>query len=87
LIYGLWFEIFIYALPNETVGANCTRAGGNSHMADSVVVKAKIKEIATGYNVAGDFADALDRKVREMIKTAVKRAEGNGRKTVMAKDL
>ncbi len=56
-------------------------------MADSVVVKAKIKEIATGYNVAGDFADALDRRVREMIKVAVKRAEGNGRKTVMAKDL
>lgn len=56
-------------------------------MADSVVVKAKIKDIATGYNVAGDFADALDRRVREMIKTAVKRAEGNGRKTVMAKDL
>ena len=55
-------------------------------MADSVVVKAKIKEIAAGYNVAGDVADALDRKVREMIKTAVKRAEGNGRKTVMDRD-
>jgi histone H3/H4 len=56
-------------------------------MADSVVVKAKIKEIATGYNVAGDFSDALDKKCREMIKAAVKRAEANGRKTVMAKDL
>lgn len=56
-------------------------------MADSVVVKAKIKEVAAGYNVAGDFADALDRKVREQIKAAVKRAEGNNRKTVMAKDL
>jgi len=56
-------------------------------MADSVVVKAKIKEVATGYNVAGDFADALDKKARELIKAAVKRAEGNGRKTVMAKDL
>lgn len=56
-------------------------------MADSVVVKAKIKEVAAGYNVAGDFADALDKKVREYIKAAVKRAEGNNRKTVMAKDL
>lgn len=56
-------------------------------MADSVVVKAKIKEVATGYNVAGDFSDALDRKVRDLIKAAVKRAEGNNRKTVMAKDL
>ena len=63
------------------------RINAGETMADSVVVKAKIKEIATGYNVAGDFADALDRKARELIKAAVKRAEGNGRKTVMAKDL
>ena len=56
-------------------------------MADAVIVKAKIKEIAKGYNVAGDFADALDAKVKEMIKAAVERAEGNNRRTVMAKDL
>lgn len=56
-------------------------------MADSIVVKAKIKEVATGYNVAGDFADALDARVRALIKDAVARAEGNNRKTVMAKDL
>ncbi len=56
-------------------------------MSDMIVVKAKIKDVAAGYNVAGDFADALDRRVRSMIKDAVKRAEGNNRKTVMAKDL
>jgi histone H3/H4 len=52
-----------------------------------LVVKAKIKEYTGEYNVAGDFADALHAKVEVMIKDAIKRAEGNGRKTVMAKDL
>ncbi|RJQ16916.1 DUF1931 domain-containing protein [Candidatus Woesearchaeota archaeon] len=56
-------------------------------MADAVIVKAKIKELAQGYNVAGDFADALDEKAKQLIKDAIKRAEANGRKTVMAKDL
>ncbi len=53
----------------------------------SLVVKAKIKEYTKGCNVAGDFAEALDAKVQDLIKAAVKRAEGNNRKTVMAKDL
>ncbi len=56
-------------------------------MADSVVVKAKIKELASNYNVGGDFADALDAKVKALVADALKRAEGNGRRTVMAKDL
>jgi len=52
-----------------------------------LVVKAKIKDYCTGYNVAGDFSDALNEKCAQMIKDAVKRAEANGRRTVMAKDL
>lgn len=52
-----------------------------------IVVKAKIKDYATGYNVAGDFAEALDQKVTQLIKDAVKRADANGRRTVMAKDI
>jgi len=52
-----------------------------------LVVKAKIKEVTQGYNVAADFADALDEKVRTLVKDAVKRAEANNRKTVMAKDI
>lgn len=52
-----------------------------------IVVKSKIKELASGYNVSSDFADALDATVKELIKKAVKRAEGNNRRTVMAKDL
>lgn len=56
-------------------------------MADLLVVKAKLKEVAKGCNVAGDFADELDKKVRKLVDDAVSRAEANGRKTVMAKDL
>jgi len=53
----------------------------------TLVVKAQIREYTQGYNVAGDFADALNEKVVALVKDAVKRAEANGRKTVMGKDL
>jgi histone H3/H4 len=56
-------------------------------MADMLVVKAKIKDIAGNISVAGDFAEALNQKVVELVKQAVARAEGNNRRTVMAKDL
>ncbi|MFC1728270.1 DUF1931 domain-containing protein [Nanoarchaeota archaeon] len=56
-------------------------------MAESLVVKAKIKDVATGYNVAGDLADALSGKVEQLVKDACERAKANGRRTVMAKDL
>ncbi len=52
-----------------------------------LVVKAKLKEAASGFNVAGDLADALDQKAQDLVKAACARAEANGRKTVMAKDL
>ncbi len=52
-----------------------------------IIVKAKIKEISGDFNVAGDFAEALDKKVEQMVKNACARADANGRKTVMAKDL
>jgi len=52
-----------------------------------IVVKAKIKEVAQNFNVSGDFAEALDKKVTELVKTAMERAEANGRRTVMPKDL
>jgi len=53
----------------------------------SLVVKSKIKEYTGEFNVAGDFADALNMKVESLIRDAMKRAEGNGRRTIMAKDL
>ena len=53
----------------------------------SIIVKAKIKEIAGEINVAGDFADSLDQKVTQLVKDAIERAKSNGRRTVMAKDI
>ena len=52
-----------------------------------LVVKAKIKSIVPGFNVSGDFADALNKKVEELVKKSAERAESNGRRTVMPKDL
>jgi len=56
-------------------------------MADMLVVKAKIKDVAKGLNVSGNFAEALSAEVEKMVKKACERAEANGRKTVQAKDL
>lgn len=56
-------------------------------MADLLVVKAKLKDVATGCNVAGDLAESLDKKARELMKDAAARAKDNGRRTVMAKDI
>jgi len=56
-------------------------------MSSSIIVKAKIKELVGNFNVASDFADELDNKVKMLIADATKRADANGRKTVMGKDL
>ena len=52
-----------------------------------LIVKSRIKEIVGEINVGGDFAEALDAKAEQMVRDAVKRAEANGRRTIMAKDL
>ena len=56
-------------------------------MVEHIIVKAKIKEVAKTVSISSDFAEALDKKVIELINEAVQRADANGRKTVMAKDL
>ncbi|MBI5392241.1 DUF1931 domain-containing protein [Candidatus Woesearchaeota archaeon] len=53
----------------------------------TLIVRSKIKEYVPNLQVAGDFADALDLKVQQIVKDACVRAEANGRKTVMAKDI
>jgi histone H3/H4 len=60
---------------------------GGVDMSDMVIVKAKLKELAKGYNVSSDFAEMLDVRCKTLIADAIKRAESNSRKTVMAKDL
>ncbi len=56
-------------------------------MADLLVVKAKLKDVVSDHNIAGDFAEELDKIVRDLVKKAAARADANGRRTVMAKDL
>ena len=55
-------------------------------MAELLVVRSKIKE-NTQLNVAGDFADALSDRVKQLIKEAERRAKANGRKTLKSDDL
>ena len=55
-------------------------------MSDLLVVRSKIKE-CTSCNVAGDFADALSKKVEVLIKDAERRAKDNNRSTIKARDL
>lgn len=54
---------------------------------EMIVVKSKIKEVAGDSNVSGDFAEALNKVAHTEVSAAVKRAEGNGRKTVQARDV
>lgn len=56
-------------------------------MSDLLVVKAKLKDLAKGFNVSGDFADGLDKKVRALVDEALERAKSNGRKTLYPRDL
>ena len=55
-------------------------------MSELLVVRSKIKE-CTKFNVAGDVAEALSNRVKEIIKAAEKRTDGNGRKTIKSYDL
>lgn len=54
---------------------------------DLIVVKSKIKEVTEQYNVSSDFVEELDQEVRRLIEKAIQRAEANGRRTVMGKDI
>jgi hypothetical protein len=55
----------------------------------SYVVGTQVKELLkkAGCNCAGDFVEALDKEVEDLVKTAAKRASGNGRKTARGGDL
>ncbi|MBR9675454.1 DUF1931 domain-containing protein [Candidatus Woesearchaeota archaeon] len=54
---------------------------------DLIVIKAKIKEVTGGYSVSSDFVDVLNEKVKKLIEEAIIRAEANGRRTVMGRDI
>lgn len=54
---------------------------------DLIISKARTKAAAKKCNVSSDFYPALDKAVREMIKTAESRALANKRKTLRPQDL
>jgi hypothetical protein len=53
----------------------------------SLIVRSKVKASVKGMRFAGDFFNALDKKVDAVIKEAAKRAKDNGRATVRPYDL
>lgn len=52
-----------------------------------VLKKSGVRDAAEGVNVGRDFYEALDERVKDLIDVAVSRAEGNGRRTVKARDV
>lgn len=56
-------------------------------MVEMLITKSKVKEVVNGFNVAGDFAESLNEVLVRAVKEASQRAEGNGRKTIQARDL
>lgn len=58
------------------------------HTANTMlVVKSKVKEVVEGVNISGDFAEALNQILVDVVEQAGRRAEANGRKTIGARDL
>ncbi|MEM5778177.1 MAG: DUF1931 domain-containing protein [Candidatus Aenigmatarchaeota archaeon] len=53
----------------------------------SLIVRSKIKSVIKGMRVSGDFYNALDKKVEEVLRDAAKRAKDNGRATIRPCDL
>lgn len=54
-------------------------------MAELLVYKSKVQEIAKkgGFKVSEKFYEALSKAVEELIKKAMKRAEKEGKKTLL----
>ena len=52
-----------------------------------LVIKSKIKDAVKGKRVSSELAEALNKKVEQILKEAAERAERNGRGTVMPHDL
>lgn len=57
-----------------------------------ITVRTQVRDVLKGSelkvdNIADDFMDKLDEKVKLLVLEAARRAKDNGRKTVMGKDL
>jgi len=57
-------------------------------MKGEIIVKSNLKKyLPEGMRVSSDFADALSKKVIDIIQKAAERAKANHRTTVMAHDI
>ncbi len=56
-------------------------------MASSLVVKSAVRSQLKGMRAGGDFLKALDMEVGNIVKQAISRAKGNGRKTCRSCDI
>jgi histone H3/H4 len=52
-----------------------------------IISKSRTKSAARNCNVSGEFYEALDKKVRDLISQAERRAMANSRKTIKPQDL
>ncbi len=52
-----------------------------------LIVKSGVKEVLADHAVSGDFYDAFNKEVTDLIEEAAERAEANDRKTVQPRDL
>ena len=66
-------------------GKTAKRRGRRSNV-DLIISKSRTKS-AAGINVSGEFYEALDGAVRDLIEAAEKRAKDNGRRTLRPYDL
>ena len=63
------------------------KKAGRATKADLIISKSRTKGATKKCNVSSDFYGALDKCVREMIKSAEGRAIANKRKTLKPQDL
>lgn len=60
---------------------------GKTKAKTMLVVKSKVKNLAEGCNISGDFGEALNEVLVHKVEQAAARAEANGRKTIGSRDL
>lgn len=53
----------------------------------ALVNKSQIKDIVEDMSISADFAEALEKKLQEIILQAAIRAKANKRNTIMPRDL
>ena len=65
------------------------KGGKKSAAREVLVVGTKVKDVvkSAGLQSSGELIEAVSSRVHELLKGAIERASGNGRKTVRAYDL